>query len=666
MKAAIAAIALLALALSAAPTRAAQQPAPSDKISPEVQAALDSLQPGEMLAVIAKLKQRADLTSILGQTKQERLRRVIVALQATANASQAPVRALLQLRSAQGLVSQITPFWVFDGLSVTATKDVILDLAGRNDVESITLDATDVVPSSPVTGPPEANVSLINAPALWTLGFYGQGIVVANMDTGVDASHPDLSLRWRGGTNSWYDPYNQHPTTPTDLDGHGTWTMGVLVGGDAGGTTIGVAPGAQWIAVKIFNDRGRATATAIHQGFQWLLDPDGNLNTADAPDVVNNSWAYGGPGCNLAFQPDLQALRAAGIVPVFAAGNYGPAGSTSVSPANYPEAFAVGATGNNDLIYPGSSRGPSACGESQTIYPEVVAPGVDIRSTDLYGQYFQASGTSLSAPHVAGALALLLSAHPNLDADQQEYALLDTAVDLGDPGPDNTFGYGSLDVYAAFNCVEAGGCVPPPPPLTLACASGSGQVGTAYSSALVASGGTSPYTFGIAAGSLPPGLTLVPATGAVSGTPATAGTFSYTAGVTDSTSGTALTKTAACSIVVAPPPPTMHVGDLDGVSATNKSGWTGTVTIAAHDANHNPLSGVAVSGTWSGGYTGTGSCTTGTTGLCQAKTGTVSRKNASVTFTVAGATKTSYVYHATDNHDPDADSNGISITVPRP
>ena len=90
---------------------------------------------------------------------------------------------------------------------------------------------------------------------------------------------------WRGGSNSWYDPYGQHPAVPTDMSGHGTWTMGVMVGGDAGGTSLGVAPEAQWISVKIFNDQGGATATAIHLGFQWLLDPDGDPATPDAPDV---------------------------------------------------------------------------------------------------------------------------------------------------------------------------------------------------------------------------------------------------------------------------------------------------------------------------------------------------------------------------------------------
>src|SRR3972149_324648 len=113
------------------------------------------------------------------------------------------------------------------------------------------------------------------------------------MHTGADVSHPDLVTRWRGGSNSWFDPYGQHPMTPTDLSGHGTWTMGVIVAGDAGGTSIGVAPQASWIAVKIFDDQDSSTATAIHQGFQWLLDPDGNPATPDAPDVVNNSWSFG-------------------------------------------------------------------------------------------------------------------------------------------------------------------------------------------------------------------------------------------------------------------------------------------------------------------------------------------------------------------------------------
>jgi Subtilase family len=135
--------------------------------------------------------------------------------------------------------------------------------------------------------------------------------------------------------------------------------MGVMVGGDAGGSSVGIAPDATWIAVKIFNDRGTATSSGIHQGFQWLLDPDGNPATADAPDVVNDSWTMSTSGCLLDFQPDLANLRTAGVLPVFAAGNYGPLSGSARSPANNPEAFAVGATNDMDAIYSYSSRGPS-------------------------------------------------------------------------------------------------------------------------------------------------------------------------------------------------------------------------------------------------------------------------------------------------------------------
>lgn len=436
----------------------------ASKIDPQVAMRLASLKRDDMMTVIVTLGEQADTRSIPSGNRAAQQQAVVRALQAKASASQRRIVALLNARSAQGSVRHFASFWVFNGLSVTATAGVIHELANRWDVASITPDEITLVPvANPALQTPEDNLAIVNAPALLNLGFAGQGVVVASMDSGVDGTHPDLAASWRGGSNSWFDPYNQHPTTPTDVSGHGTWTMGVMVGGDSGGTLIGMAPQAQWIAVKIFNDAGTATATAVHQGFQWLLDPDGNPATADAPQVVNNSWAFGAPGCNLEFQLDLQALAAMGILPVFAAGNFGP-GTASSSPANYPEALAVGAVNNADQIYAYSSRGPSNCGEADTIYPELAAPGVNIKTADLFGLYYQATGTSLAAPHVSGALALLLSAFPGLTAEQQKLALLQTAVDLGAPGPDNDYGYGRLDALAAYQLLASGG-IPTPTPL---------------------------------------------------------------------------------------------------------------------------------------------------------------------------------------------------------
>ena len=413
---------------------------------------LNNASQDDMLTVIVTLRQQADLSRVNGADRAARQHGVIRALQAVANANQIRLRNLLETRKTQGSVEKYESLWVFNGLSVTATASVINELAGHPDVFLI---APDDLPIVPALGSAEPNLALVNAPALWSMGYSGQGVVIANMDSGVDVNHPDLSTRWRGGSNSWFDPYGQHPATPVDLTGHGTQTMGVMVGGDAGGTSVGVAPGARWIAVKIFNDAGSSTATAIHQGFQWLLDPDGNPNTADAPNVVNNSWTFAYPGCNLDFEPDLESLRAAGILPVFAAGNGGPSSSTSYSPSNNPAAFAVGAINNSSQIYTYGSRGPTNCGGSAGPFPELVAPGVNIHTTDLYGGYYNVSGTSLASPHVAGGLALLLSAHPNLSAQDQQNALTGSAVDLGSAGPDDTYGYGRLDILAAFNSLAS-------------------------------------------------------------------------------------------------------------------------------------------------------------------------------------------------------------------
>lgn len=420
-----------------------------EKISPDVQHALQWLNPSEMVSVIVRLREQTDLSRISGENRASRQKNSITALKATADTSQKRLIALLTNRQLQGTVSGFQAFWIFNGLEVTATPDVINEIAAQFEVKNITLNEPIPEPATiRTTGAPEPNLTAINAPSLWNLGWRGQGVVVAIMDSGVDSNHPDLSAQWRGGTNSWFDPYHQH-STPADLSGHGTQVLGVMVGRDAGGTSIGVAPDAQWIAVKIFNDSGIATDAGIIAGFQWVLDPDGNPDTDDAPDVVNGSW--GSPGCHLKFQPEVQALRAAGILPIFAAGNYGPNSETSVSPANYPESLAVGAIDNSNVIYDSGSRGPSNCGEPSTTYPEVVAPGVNINSSDRFNSYATSTGTSIAAPHVAGGLALLLSSFPQMDVDTQRKVLIKSAAPLtGNGQPDNNTGYGRIDLIQAY------------------------------------------------------------------------------------------------------------------------------------------------------------------------------------------------------------------------
>ena len=453
---------IMALALVGASTLAVQgtttisASALAPVVAPAVQQELATAPTGTMLTVVVRLRDRVDLRPRRGGPFAQRLSSVINDLQAKSTLSQLAVRLLLAVRKAQGNVQSFSPLWVNNSISVTATADVINELATRADIDQISADEIAIVPSVATvrTAATSVDVTTTQASSMWDLGFTGQGVVVADLDTGVDATHPDLAASYRGGTNSWFDPYNQFPNAPTDLSGHGTATTGVMVAGAASGSTIGMAPSAKWIAARVFNNAGTATVTGIHQALQWVLDPDHNPATADAPRIVNNSWAFGNPGCNLEFQPDIQALRAAGILAVFAAGNYGPGAATSVSPANYPESIAVGATDNGDLIDNSSSRGASTCGGRTSSYPDLTAPGVGILTTDLFGTYFPYSGTSLSAPKVSGALALLVSAQPDPAADLIG-SLAHGAADLGAPGADNTFGAGRINVLAAYQWLQA-------------------------------------------------------------------------------------------------------------------------------------------------------------------------------------------------------------------
>jgi subtilisin family serine protease len=455
----------------------------STAISPRLDQRLKSLEPGGRVAVVVTMPAQPVVSPARGASPAERVRTVVTGLQRSSKTAQASIARALEQMQRQGRVADFESLWIADSLALEASASAVRALAARPDVQSVDLDQANVVPADVGTAAAtEANVALTNAPALWNAGFTGQGAVVASLDTGVDASHPDLAASWRGGAGSWFDPNGEHPTTPTDVSGHGTQTMGLIVGGAAGGSSIGMAPGARWIAAKIFNDRGSATTSGIHKAFQWVLDPDGNPATADAATVVNNSWTAAAPGCDLTYEPDLRNLRTAGVLPVFAAGNSGSGPSTTTSPGNNPDAFAVGATDAGDRIASFSSRGPSSCGEPASIFPELVAPGVSVRTADLYGGWMSGSGTSLAAPHVSGALALLASAYPGASTDRQASALEAGAVDLGSAGPDNDFGFGRLSASAALDWLRTAADF---------------DLAASPSSATTVAGGTATFTVGV-------------------------------------------------------------------------------------------------------------------------------------------------------------------------
>lgn len=431
----------------------------AETVSTELQQVIAQAQ-DEELPIIVKVRGKPDLTVFKNLPKDAKRSAIVAALRDAANRNILPLESLLASRGAR----QFRLLWAVHGLALSARPDVIRILADMPTVEAIDIDRKISAPRNSETPPdsPEWNINSIRVPEIWNLGYRGAGVVIATMDTGADLTHPDLMPSYRGGANSWFDPNGEH-ANPYDASGHGTQVLGVLAGGSAGGAAIGVAPEAQWIAVKTFNDAGEAFYSGIHAGFQWLLDPDQDPNTPDAPDVVNISWGLNNVNsCNLEFQPDVAVLSAAGIGVVIAAGNSGPSDSTSISPADLQGVMAVGALDRNNTIAPFSSRGPCAC--DGTIYPHLTAPGAGVRTSHLtYGafpdSYITVSGTSIATPHAAGALAVLVGAFPDATVAELEAVLLASARDLGDVGADNSYGWGILDLANAFAILSAKGAL---------------------------------------------------------------------------------------------------------------------------------------------------------------------------------------------------------------
>lgn len=331
-------------------------------------------------------------------------------------------------------------------------------------------------PAEIAAAEPEWGVARIGADQVWDQSITGSGVVIANIDTGVDYTHPAIVNQYRGNLGggsfshdyNWWDPTGICGDAPCDNVEHGTHVMGTIVGGDGPGPfapDIGVAPGATWIAAKGCEDIG-CSETALLSSGQWMLAPTDlsgeNPDPSRRPDIINNSWT-GGPGDPF-YLETVQNWRAAGIIGVFASGNPGPACGDGGSPADYLESFSVGATDIDDVIGEFSGRGPSVFGK---VNPDVSAPGVDVTSSVPGGGYASFSGTSMATPHVAGALALLLSSTPDLfgDFDGATGALRTTALDIIDEScggdtdgdPNNVYGDGRIDAFAAVQLVATGG-----------------------------------------------------------------------------------------------------------------------------------------------------------------------------------------------------------------
>jgi len=464
-------------------------PRTSVRIEPELE--LSMLRHGEA-AVLIDFAERPDLSPALTMDWETRGHFVVDELRATADRTQARVRAHLK---AEGVAFQ--SFWIDNLILVpSASRRVLDDLAAFEEIEVLRSDRQMMViePDRKTLAPEgvlavEPNIAHVNADLAWGMGFTGTGMVVAGIDTGVRHTHEVLEPRYRGNLGgglfdhdyNWLDGVDGSASTPLDDHGHGSHTVGTMVGDDGGSNQVGMAPGAMWIACDGCEGTS-CSGIGLLTCAQWIAAPYpiGDPSSPDPskrPHVVNNSWG----DCDQSYDPWYRGVvnswHAAGIYPVFSNGNAGncdysfPPGCNTVgNPARYGNVTGVGSTGEANGIYaPHSNWGPTDNADTvnpngyPTLKPQVVAPGRHIRSSlnlsdSHYGSW---DGTSMSAPHVAGLIALLWQAAPCLVGNyaeteniiQSSAVAIPYATNCGGEGPGNVpnmaTGWGEIDAFEA-------------------------------------------------------------------------------------------------------------------------------------------------------------------------------------------------------------------------
>jgi serine protease AprX len=563
-----AALALL-FALSCGITRAEEALFPgSEKVTPWV---LDHISAGQTAEFLVVLRRQADLRGADAlNTKAEKGAFVRDALWGVAQATQGPI---LDLLTSRGVPHRA--YYIVNLILVKGDRNLVAELAARDDVARIEgnpvvhndLPRPEAIHVLPDTIEP--GISYVNAPQVWALGFTGQGVVVADQDTGQQWDHPALKNHYRGWDGSsashdynWHDsihnsignPCGNDSPFPCDDYGHGTHTMGTVVGDDGAGNQIGMAPGAKWISCRNM-DQGNGTPARYIECFEFQLAPypvGGDPSQGDptkAPDLTTNSWGCpSSEGCSANTLLDaVNAQSAAGILTVVAAGNSGSSCSTvSDPPSFYEPSFTAGAIdAATGQIASFSSRGPVTADGSGRMKPEITAPGVSVRSSVPTNSYAYFSGTSMATPHVAGAVALLWSAVPSL-ANQipvTEFILEQNANHVSYTAcsssgyPNNTYGWGRLDILSA---VTAASCASPP----TASASGTATICQGMSTPLSGSGGANCFW------SPPTGLDHA---NSCTPTASPTATTVYTLTVTDA-GGCPSTNNSQVTVTVPPPP----------------------------------------------------------------------------------------------------------------
>ena len=453
--------------------------------------------------IIVMMAERYDNTRLAQKTafmtKEQRRDFIIAERKAFCQASQAQVIGFLEGYKNDNMVTDLKSFWSFNGFSCSASAEVISQLAERKDVAMIIPDEMcTMVPANEKAHPAAAkanawHVDKVNAPAVWNYngsGYNGNGVIIGLIDTGVNYNHIDITnSMWDGGSefpHHGYDIFNQD-NDPMDDQGHGTHTAGIIAGQGNAGTQTGVAPGAKIMAIKILSEEGEGEATHLIQGVEFALEHGADLLSLSLSDVGAGPCYY----YRDVFATCLEASVAAAI----ACGNEGqtqytyPVPFNISAPGNCPppwlhpdqqieggltSVISVGATDSNDEHCGFSSIGPSTWSAGPNvgsyndypyengdatqpglIRPDISAPGESITSLNYLttNNYIEMDGTSMATPCVAGVLAMLLEADPDLTPAELDSIIELTSTRVGNTMKNNRVGAGRIDALAAINAL---------------------------------------------------------------------------------------------------------------------------------------------------------------------------------------------------------------------
>ena len=439
--------------IAAVMTMALQSQARPD-IDPLLEPYFSGIETNEMVTVIAQMQDVQyipylsnsvwtyyDMRYALEQNARQAQSRVYNALKSGAESNNIPIKIesnwlanVMIIELPGSMVKYLANFNEFVALIADRPMEIVMPWDNGLIEPWMSLEANDYTYGLKKLQMPTLNEKMPN--------LNGEGVNVGIIDTGIEPDHPDLlgrTIAFRDFVGSGQQAY--------DDQGHGTHVAGTIAGGFASGTQIGVAPKVKLTIAKVFDRRGGGTLSGILKSMEWIADPDGNPQTADAPALVSNSWG-GGPSRSSQRPEQVPLCKAVmnwvklGIFPVFAAGNSGSRSSTVGLPGGCPDAFAVGATDSGDNIARFSSRGPAQWATGNIVKPEISAPGVNVTSSFIGKRWRSLSGTSMATPHVAGLAALVYQAAPGADISTVAEALIRGVDDLGTDGQDNTFGWG--------------------------------------------------------------------------------------------------------------------------------------------------------------------------------------------------------------------------------